>query len=143
MDKDNNISVEDFTHTWPGKYYTLNIPGKLRPTEDTQLYLELHKELNYLIFIHDPNYFFFTATPTFPLLMYEVKPNVTPSHYWRIRLTEVEELDHPLHPCNTDPDFNFQACVRESLSRQVGCRTKWDRWSPQDIPLCHTLEQYR
>ena len=54
----------------------------------------------------------------------------------------MEELDLPEDPCNTDPDYNFQACVRESLSSQVGCRTKWDRWSHKDIPLCTEMEQF-
>ena len=72
-----------------------------------------------------------------------VEPNNTSSHYYNLALTEVEELDLPEDPCNTDPDYNFQACIKESLSSQVGCRTRWDRWSHKDMPLCTNMEQFR
>ena len=139
----NDICVEDFTDTWPGKYFTIQLPGKLRPYVSTQVFLELHKDLNYLIFIHDPNYFFYTDSPAIPLLNFEVKPKKETSHYYRLRLTEVEELDQPEHPCDTDPAYNFQACVRESLSSLVGCRTKWDVWSHKAMPLCTNMAQFR
>ena len=28
------------------------------------------------------------------------------------------------------------------MARRVGCRPAWDLWTPDDIPLCTTLEQY-
>ena len=68
---------------------------------------------------------------------------IADSVYHRIALTEVEELDVPEDPCNTDPDYNFDACIKESLSRQVGCRTRWDQWSDKDILPCSTMEQFR
>ena len=43
--------------------------------------------------------------------------------FFTLTLTEVEELYLAEDLFNTDPAYNFQACVRESLSSQVGCRT--------------------
>ena len=62
---------------------------------------------------------------------------------YRLGLTEVEELDLPEDPCKTDPDFNFQACVRKSLSSRVGCTTKWDRWRHKSTPICTSMAQFR
>ena len=73
----------------------------------------------------------------------DINPNTTLSHYYRLALTEVEELDLPADPCNPDPDYKFQACVKESLSSQVGCRSRWDTLSDQDRPVCTEIEQYR
>ena len=34
--------------------------------------------------------------------------------------------------------------IQENVSRQLGCRTKWDRWVlDQDLPFCSTLQQFR
>ena len=41
----------------------------------------------------------------------------------------------------TDPEYNFFACIKTSLARKVGCRPFWDDSSPPDIPACTTLEQ--
>ena len=80
----------------------------------------------------------------------------------------MEELDLPEDECFSDKTYNFNSCVRKSLSRQVephkkntkkntekkhkiqvfqvGCRTKWDVWSDADmvpLPLCNSINQYR
>ena len=35
-------------------------------------------------------------------------------------------------------------CTQEAVSRQLGCRTKWDRWVfDQNIPLCLSIQQFR
>ena len=108
------------------------------------IYLSLCYTYSYRIYIHDPHFFIINDNlSSMPALMKTVTPNKTSSHYYKLILTEVEELDLPEDPCNTDPNYNFQACIRESLSSQVGCRTKWDRWSSKNKPLCTELEQYR
>ena len=143
LDQD-SLVIEDFTNVWTGRYYTLNISRKLGQNDNLdQLFISLYST-KYRIWIHDPNFFIINENPSsLPALMKIVEPNKTSSHYYCLTLTEVEELDLPEDPCNTDPDYNFQACVRESLSSQVGCRTKWDRWSHKDIPLCTEIEQFR
>ena len=80
------------------------------------------------------------------------------SQYYRLALTEVNELDLPADPCNNDPDNRFHACIRKNISGQVsfqeksvftqtnvqvGCRTTWDSWSDKNQPVCSRSTQYR
>ena len=60
-----------------------------------------------------------------------------------ITLTEVEELNVPEDPCNEDPEYNYRECIKESFSRRVGCRTKWDDIQLKELPLCENHEQFR
>ena len=41
------------------------------------------------------------------------------SQYYRLALTEVNELNLPADPCNTDPDNRFHDCIRRNVSGQV------------------------
>ena len=50
-------------------------------------------------------------------------------------------LEH--QPCEEAEDYNFNICVKESLSEKVGCRLPWDRWSRQDRAICTEREQFR
>ena len=136
---------EDFTTTWYGRTYTLDIQRKIEPDDKLdQFFLVLGWNLDYRIFIHDPAYFVINTNPIgLPSLIFKISPNESKSHYYQITLTEMEEVDHPEDPCETDPDYNFQACVKESLSKQVGCRLPWDNWTRQDFPKCRSLDEYR
>jgi hypothetical protein len=140
-----NIWTEDFTSTWNGRTYTLNIPKSIGPDDGKdQLFVAFGYNRNYKIFLHDPFYFALNENPmAFPSILLEIFPNETMSHFYRLALTEIEELDLPEDPCNPDRDYKFQACIKESLSRQVGCRTKWDQWSDVDLPLCTKMDQFR
>ena len=70
-------------------------------------------------------------------------------------------------PLGHDPDYSFLACIRKSIALkvfiiafslflaiislestyylriQVGCRTKWDIWSDQGLPLYSSGDQFR
>ena len=41
------------------------------------------------------------------------------NHFRRIALTEVQELNIPVDPCNKDKGYNFSSCVRKILAKQV------------------------
>ena len=45
--------------------------------------------------------------------------------------------------CNPEPSYSFTGCVRESLSKMIGCKLKWDSWTSDDVPICQHLDQYR
>ena len=136
----NGLSTE-YAAAQQGRYYTLDVIKKVGPAD--QIYIALKYELIYQIFIHDPNYFILSYNPSLGSIMRIVNPNVSTNHYYNLIMTEVEELDLPQDPCNADPNYNFQACIKKSQSSQVGCRTKWDQWSHQDTPLCTTMAQYK
>ena len=114
---------EDFTSTWAGRYYTLDLPGKIGPHSDVdQIFLGLTSNLTYTIFVHDPKYLFFNENPNaLPTIMsrFETgreKPN---SLVYRLALTEVQKLNRPSSPCNEDADFNFESCLKRSVSEKV------------------------
>ena len=118
------LLTEDFTSTWSGRYYTLNLPLKLGSHADEgQLFLGLNTNLTYTIFIHDPNFFFFNENPiALPTIMRRFqtrrrKPNG--SAVYRLALTEVQKLNLPSSPCNEDAHFNFESCLRRSVSEKV------------------------
>ena len=153
--------TEDFTQSYNGRTYTLNIPIKIGPAYQTeQLYVTFSRDLNKRIYIHDPRFFVPNSNPVgLPKkTMIKILVNSSQSFFYRIALTEVEELDIAADPCNMDPGYNFmvcgikekiddwpfvQVCVKESLSRMVGCRTPWDKTSQYHYPLCNNVKQYK
>ena len=51
------------------------------------------------------------------------------SQYYRLALTEVNELNLPADPCNTDPDNRFHDCNRKNVSGQVKSQGDLFWWS--------------
>ena len=138
--------VEDFTYSFLGRIYTLNITKKLRfdSLKDCPLRIGLEPNLNYDLFIHDPKYFYVTRNPESgaPSVRKTVNPAEL-SYFYSFALTEVEELDVPMDRCNNDPDYNFRTCVKESFSMQAGCKTKWDNFGHSYLQPCATIQQFR
>ena len=71
------------------------------------------------VMLHDLNIFILNENPNgIPAAL--TKFNATMfSHYHRIALSEIQELDLPTDPCNNDQNYNFNSCVRRSLAKQV------------------------
>ena len=116
------ILIEDFTSTWAGRYYTLNLPSKIGPhSDDDQLFLGLNTNLTYTIFVHDPKYFLFNENPiALPTIMRRFQTGKDPnSLVYRLALTEVHKLNLPSSPCNEVADFNFESCLKRSVSEKV------------------------
>ena len=63
----------------------------------------------------------------------------------RLALVETEhvELNVPDDPCEEDTEYNFSACVKRSMSSQIGCRTMWDTGNEANLTLCDNLDQFR
>ena len=136
---------EDYTTSWYGRTFTLDIQRKIGPVyELDQLFFVLGWDLDFRIFIHDPAYFVVNTNPIgLPSLKFQISPNESKNHYYQITLTEMEEIDHPDDPCEVDPNYNYQACVKESVSKKVGCRLPWDTWTSKAFLKCRSLDQYR
>ena len=50
--------TEDFTTSWFGRYFTLNLPLKIGPNDwEDQIFLGLNTNLTCTVFVHDPEYF--------------------------------------------------------------------------------------
>ena len=162
---------EDFTSVFPGIYFTLDLPINIGPNDyNDQLFLSLNTNLTYVVFVHDPDYFMFNVNPVAipaasnKFTTHKKEPN---KFYYRMDLVEVNNLNRQHKPCKEDPEYSFLACLRKSIALkvifiafslflaifslestyyhriQVGCRTKWDIWSDQGLPLCSSGDQFR
>ena len=103
-----------------GIFYTLTLPAKIGPNlfKDA-LFVGLNTNLTYLVFIHDPEFFFFNDNPvSTPAIIkrFKTKPN---SWSYRLELTEVNKLNLPSSPCADDPSYNFLSCMRKSVALKV------------------------
>ena len=125
-----------------GRIYTLELPMLLKAPFMTHgaFIIRLNKSLLYDLHIHDPKNFYWTANPKpgYPYVRKEVDPTELPYFYY-LALTEVKELNVPDDPCNEDPDFNYKQCIKDYISKTVGCRTKWENNS---YPLCPSVEDF-
>ena len=117
-----NMFIEDSNQPWSGRYYTLNLPLKIGPSDTTdQLYL-FFANTTFLtqVFIHDPTFFFLTDNiDALPIEIATFKTRTSYSHFYHLDLTEMHELNIPSDRCNTDPNYNFRTCVKKSVSQQV------------------------
>ena len=117
-----NMFIEDSNQPWSGRYYTLNLPLKIGPSDTTdQLYLFFANTTFFTqVFIHDPRFFFLTDNiDALPIEIATFKTRASYSHFYHLDLTEMHELNIPSDPCNTDPNYNFRTCVKKSVSQQV------------------------
>ena len=115
----------DLAGSWAGRIFTLRLPLKIGPNdEETQFFLFLAPAF-VNVMLHDPNFFIFNDNPYgLPTVTTIFDAATMFSHYHRIALSEIQELDLTSDPCNNDQSYNFNSCVRRSLARQV----KHRRW---------------
>ena len=119
-----DLLTEDSTQYWNGKYYTLTLPAlTIGPNaEEDLVYILLspQKKFHYQIFVHDPKFFIFSDNPiAFPMEQRIFKTGTSNGTRYRLNLIQMNELNVPSDPCNTDPNFNFRECVKESVSQKV------------------------
>ena len=142
--------MEDFAHNYAGRTYTLELPIKLRASSFSENSLNIGLKpivnngnygVNYEIYIHDPKIFYVTRNPEpgHPSIRIGFNFETLP-YVYAFALTEVVELNIPDDPCNEDRDYNFQNCIKESFTRRIGCRTKWDVLN--NLPLCATMKEF-
>ena len=119
-----SLWTEDFTISWNGRTYTMNIPDKIGPNDMTdQLFITFDPKLDTnKIFLHDPGFFIQNDNPNgIPSLNTRVHPKNSKSCFYRLGLTKVQELDVAEDPCNTDIDYNFLVSITCS-QKIVQCR---------------------
>ena len=111
---------ENFSQLF-GKYFTLNMTFKIGPDDlKDQMYVLLDPQLVYRIHIHDPDFFIYTSNlAAIPMILKSFDTRTVKSHFYQLDLTEMNELDQHNDPCNSSPDYNFQKCIKESVSSKV------------------------
>ena len=92
------------------KYFTINFGNRVGPNfMEEQIFIELHINNNYDIFVHDPKFFTLNYIPTaLPSIFRTILVNESVNHYYKMIMTEVEELDLKDDPCEKDEEYNFQ-----------------------------------
>ena len=115
-----NEIIGDLARSWAGHIFTVRLPLKIGPDDDeTQFFLFLAPAF-VNVMLHDPNFFIFNDNPYgLPTVTTVFDAATMFSHYHRIALSEIQEMDLPSDPCNNDQSYNFNSCVRRSLARQV------------------------
>ena len=131
--------TEDLSNFQAGRCYSLNQSYDIG-TDSKIFSLSLRKSQNYTIFIHDTNYFMFTHNPdTVPRIQLIMDRSMTQLVY--IKAIYHQMMDKPEHPCESSESYSFTACIKNSISRKIGCRLEWDSWSSRDIPVCARVDQ--
>ena len=116
-----DVFTNDSTVYYSGIHYTLNLSLTMA-LGNHQYHLILPREIKslYQILVHDPKFFMITDNPSaFPMEYRLFNANTDQSHCYRLDVVQMEELNVPSDPCNTDPDYNFHKCVKESISEKV------------------------
>ena len=131
-------NTELFNFYW-GKVFTMQ-RAYLGTNWETSLKLCLNSSLAYSIWIHDKDFFI----PT-------INKDVIPHYLLRIEQQEYiwllirpiiyNMMDKPDQRCEPSRSYSFTGCVKNSVSRRVGCRMEWDSWSSEEIPVCSTRMQ--
>ena len=114
-----NVFKEDYIGTTRHYTFKLNLTIGTDGSQD-QLFLVLFPKHVYTIFIFDPEYYLYSTNPVaLPTIMTQFDTRTTLSQYYRLDMTEVNELNLPEDPCDAEADTNFHSCIRRSVSDQV------------------------
>ena len=91
---------EDFTNTFYGRYYTLNLDRRVTPNYRVdQIFLHLQRNLNFTIFIYNRDFFVLNKNIlSFPIVIQDVSSSMG-NYFWNLAVTERFELNHPKDPC--------------------------------------------
>ena len=104
-----------------------------------ELLFYLNKTLDYIFYIHYPDYFIENFIPRIlPINYFKVFPFTDCNKYASFHLIKHVELSTPNKPCENDARYSFKTCVEDSIGRKVGCSRDGVKH-----PLCSTVQQYR
>jgi hypothetical protein len=111
----------DFTFMWYGRCFSVVVPRAIGPNYQTDmLILHLNRTNIYEIYVHDGKYFIVNDNDFgVPNLYIRVDPEFQPNFYYQFSLTRFHELNIPEAPCEEEPGYRFQTCVKEHLSNKV------------------------
>ena len=125
-----DVMQEDFTHAWSGRSVTLELSFRIGPNDNNdQVFILLDPNIGkYQIFIHDPEFFVYNINPTAGFIFMKYRNS---GYYYPLELTEMNEIDNPSDPCNSDADYNFRECVKQSVTLQVS-----------QNPFCRSYSEY-
>ena len=50
-------------------------------------------------------------------------------------------MDKLEQPCESSESYSFTACIKNSISRKIGCRLEWGTWSYKALLLCTKTDE--
>ena len=101
---------------------------------------------SHVVQLHDENFFVFNQNPlALPTRNWLIKGQTLKGggYFYKMTLTKHKKLNLEHKPCKEDPMYNFNTCIRENLSKKVGCRFPMDKQSPKSMELCSTASELR
>ena len=51
------------------------------------------------------------------------------------------KMNLPATPCQETESYSLTRCIRDRISKKIGCRPEWDGWSDLGRTLCTRIEQ--
>ena len=132
----------EFSHGIYGLCSTIQIPFPLGvDLAKEAIWIGLNKSYNFMIYIHDPNFFLLNNNPSLPMNVFVQDDDMIA---YKMFVVQRHNTNVPgKKECNSDQKYSFAACIKESFSQKVGCKQKWDSWTSLDLPPCQHMEQYR
>ena len=132
------IHFDDISAFFAGKAYSIKVNFEEGDGYFFNIYLNPGQ--NYSVFIHDPNFYVFSSNPeVFPKIVLHIDDNQ--SQFIYLKTTYQNMMNKPKQPCEPSISYSFTSCIKNSISRKIGCRLECDIWSSKDIPLCSTVTQ--
>jgi hypothetical protein len=104
--------------------------------------LLLNKNLYYYIWIHDPHFFIQSLNPD-AIPQIQLTLNSFERVVLYIRPVYHHMMDKPEQRCESSESYSFTACIKNSISRRIGCRLEWDRWSSKAFQVCTKIDQIK
>ena len=124
-----------------GMCFTLKISLDMTPNSMSMINLLFRNHTSFALFVHDPKLFVQNLNSQMPFKYksYEGFQNV---ELQELVIIQHQNLNLPMKPCNPDPSYSLTACIKQSVSNEIGCSLHWDLWT-SGLNTCQKLEEYR
>ena len=135
-----------FTIPFLGRHFTLKPSVTISKNNSDVIAFYIDAGFSYVVQIHDENFFVFNQNPlALPTRDWVIKGQTLKGggYFYKMTLTKHKKLNLEHKPCKEDPMYNFNTCIRENLSKKVGCRFPMDKQSPKSMELCSTASELR
>ena len=135
---------EDMDITANGRHFTWNPQKLISPELEHFMFMTLFKNLNFFIFVHDPDFYVISTNPFGTgLALWEFEGSSMTNQYQELTMIKQKKLNLVRRPCEEAKDYKFTTCVMESFAEKVGCRRPWDNWTRKDRAICTEREQFK
>ena len=123
------------TTTLMGMCHTMVYP---EPIDKSSKFVLTMKD-DFLIFLHDPNFFLLKSDNFFVPYLTLNKPA---GKGYRLKTVTKKRMNRAgRFDCQPDSSYNFGTCVKSSVAKSTGCNSPWSDQSVSSLPICNTTKQ--